>query len=206
MPPGKAHEDAIEIIKNSLKDEFNVEDRNFLKDYTFYRLRPDIVFVNPKTERFVVVEVGNTDAEKIGIYLSIKKIEQIRWYTKHSKKAGIGLSGLWFTDDLSKTYIPPKECSLRLSRKRLKDEQDDINLELRKLDLFMDSYVCCSGCGNHIQLKHVQVAEYRNRQYAVCYLCSHKGYFETISSQRQEFYDFIRTKRQVYYERKTVNG
>lgn len=199
MPPSKSHEDAIIVIKGELRDEFDIEERNFI-DYPagyFFNLRPDITFKNPKTGRFIVVEVGNTDAEKIAKYLGMKHIEQIRWYTKHNNKSGVGLSGQWFTDDLSKTYIHRSACRFRIKENDLRRETEYIDTELRKIGLMMDSFVCCSGCGQHIRLKDVHIINYRARDYGVCLDCKDEGYFTTISSQREELYHYITEKRMV---------
>lgn len=205
MAPGKAHEDAVAIVKSILKDEFEVDESAF-RDLTLYRLRPDILLKNPITERYIVVEVGNTDAEKIGVYLGVKKIEQIRWYTKYSKRNGVNLSGIWFTDDLSRTHISPKSCRVREKERYLKSEIEDYTRQLENLKVSLDSYVCCSGCGCHMLLRQASFITHYNRRYCVCMECQKLGYFTTMSSQREELYNYINAKRQFYYERQAANG
>lgn len=207
MAPGKAHEDAIAIIKSTLKDEFQASDNDFI-DYpclTARRLRPDIFLKNPKTDRYIVVEVGNTDAEKIGVYIGIKLIEEIRWYTKFSEKQGVHLVGQWFTNELYKASINRKSCFIREKERQLKAEIEEHERRLKDLRICLDSYVCCSGCGRHIFLRQASFENYRGRDYCVCSLCEEKGYFETMSSQREALYQFIAAKR-LYFEEQCKQG
>jgi ATP-dependent RNA circularization protein (DNA/RNA ligase family) len=57
--------------------------------------------LNKKTKKWIIIEVGNTSAEKIKYYTSLESVEEVRWYTKYHKKTGIGLSGQWFVADKS---------------------------------------------------------------------------------------------------------
>jgi len=206
MPPSKPHEDAIAIIRETLKDEFEANNSDFCEYHTFFKKRPDLILRNPKTKRFVVVEVGNTDAEKIALYLSIKDIEEIRWYTKYHKKTGIGLSGQWFTDDLSKTYIMPKSCRLRGRDQQIKHDLKYMEDELKRKKILPESYVCCAGCGCHLQIQQILVIYHYNRWYAVCPSCKEEGNFTTASSQRDLLYQFINEQRKLYRNAAASNG
>jgi len=194
MAPGKAHEDAIQIIKSTLKDEFRIDDCHFYESYSVYKKRPDIVFRNPVTNRMIVVEVGNTSAEKIAIYLSVPKIEEIRWYTRYCKKKGVHLCGQWFTDDVSKTFITQKSCRIRERERRIKSDIKEYERRLQELKISPDSYICCSGCGQHLLLKQASFVTHHKRQYCVCPDCMDQRKFETMSSQREALYEFITAK------------
>lgn len=181
MPPSKSHEDAVEIIKESLKEEYMIDDNSFMCNISgfFKRLRPDIFFKNPKTGKYVVIEVGSTHANKFGEYLKMKHIEEIRWYTKLTKD-GVKLVGQWETDSLHKVNINRKFCGFRLLDKELKERTHDVKKELREIGLYMDSYVCCSGCGIHMQIRQSSFMQYYGRRYVVCGTCNNQGIFNTV--------------------------
>jgi hypothetical protein len=208
MPPGKPHEDAIIIIQSTLKEEFYLDDSDFIKNESgFFRgLFPDLAFRIPKSKDWIVIEVGNTSAEKIEKYLSMSWIAQVRWYTKLDHKKGIKLVGQWFHGDHRGTRVKPESCKKLFDEKQLSDELEYLKRKHMEMGLFEDSYVCCSGCGEHIQVKHIRVIDHCHRQYAVCPDCKEKGNFNTINSFRDGVYQYLNQQRKRYDEIFTSNN
>jgi hypothetical protein len=203
MAPSKSHEDAITVIKSIIKDEFKVKDSGFVTRESGYfnGLFPDLAFREPLTNLWVVIEVGNTNAEKIEKYLSMKHINEIRWYTKLRHDEGVKLVGQWFHDGNFGTRVSARACGLRKREREITEELTILESELLDKRLYKDSYACCAGCGAHTQIKYIRVMGYRGRHYAVCQQCKEKGNFTTINSFRDAVFQTIDENRKRFNER-----
>lgn len=89
MPPSREHEEAVEQIRKILSEEipgrFEEIAKRGWKGYV-----PDLIWnISQRgTRRYLVVEVGSTDARKIISYIHTPSIAEVRWYSKDLKMAG----------------------------------------------------------------------------------------------------------------------
>ena len=195
MAPGKAHEDAILIIREQLKKEFNLNDHAFC-NWSVFGLRPDIWFIHPETGKAVVIEVGNTNAEKIHRYQKSGKVQEIRWYTKFNRE--VRLVAQWDGEAVKSGRISPMRCQTHLSEKQLKKMRERISEEMRELDFSMEAYVACTGCGTPHQLKNLSPIRHYGRDYLVCVECKQKGQFSTSGELHDAlFYYRVGNRRAV---------
>lgn len=179
--PSINHEEAILVIRQQLMDEYNVTldvffDCNW-KEITKLSLIPDLYFINPFSDKYVVIEVGNTSAEKIDTYLRCPKICEIRWYTKKHDDKVIMVSR-W----LNKVHVQ-KEIQQEYSKKVIAEheyekERNYFEREIKNMKVLPKAYVLCTGCGCHVKIQELGFSEAAyGHQYGVCPSCDKEGFF-----------------------------
>jgi len=177
--PGTAHEEAVEIVKGHMLYEFKITDKDF-GDLTrrFHNLIPDISFLNPDTGKYVVIEIGTTNAEKLHKYLCVKAIGEIRWYTRKGKQR-IHLVAQWFPETLYHVRISSKSCKVLRAERMLEKRLSHNEKMLMGYKIYPESYTACMGCGQPTQIRHLMSAVSHGRDYLVCESCHRKGRFVT---------------------------
>jgi hypothetical protein len=183
MPPGgKEHEDAIHIIMRDLRREFK-RDLSFQTSRITKGAVPDLWFHHPVLKGIIVVEVGNTNAEKIFRYQNMKGILEIRWYTKlHDGE--IKLVGKWEGASLTSGKISRDRCSYYLTEKEMRDTDRENKALLWKRKISMETHTCCMGCGEAMKIEQMFPFRYKSHDYLVCYDCKEKGDFFTVAKIR----------------------
>jgi hypothetical protein len=183
--PSINHEEAILVIRQHLSEELGLTLEDFY-DYNFkydtsLNLIPDLCVIHPKHKKYIVIEVGNTSAEKINQYLQCDKICEIRWYTKkHDNDISLVAkweNGVHVPNDIDKTYV--KKIALD---KTYEIESNYMEKKLRDMNFLNEAYVLCSGCGCHIKVEHLGVNHGGyGHKYGVCPSCDKEGFFYSNS-------------------------
>ena len=153
------HENAIAIIKESLQEEFKdqieiIHTNGSAHDRMPYR--PDI-WIWLKNEKFVIVEVGFTQPEKILAYIKDSRVDEFRWYTKEPKL-------VWAIKKRNPAH----------GVKLLNDHEIE---QMMTRNPLYDSWVtcCCPTCGEFFRAREGQLFSYGSGRvkYLVCPKCDH---------------------------------
>lgn len=172
MAPSKEHEDAVYLVKQRLRAEFNVSENSFI-EHSVFGLRPDVCLKLPDGG-VIVVEIGFTDAAKLCKYFKSDAVREIRWYTKIIDN-DINLVARWEGDTLKSTRLSPSFRRTSMSERHLKAREKDIKQELADLGYDKDAFACCMGCGFAFHLKDLSPVHYYNRDYLLCWQCKDEG-------------------------------
>jgi len=172
--PSQEHEDAVSAIVEFIAAEFNISvgEIDITGDFFPMRLRPDISFIKPGTDKYVVVEVGDTNAEKINQYRKSNIVCEIRWYTKRSKGNGIYLVGQWDMALAPVVKINRKSYRIKMMEKELRSKAEVFQSELQALHITLDSVVACPECGRQLPIRALLPADHRGKYYGICSKCN----------------------------------
>jgi hypothetical protein len=136
---------------------------------SFPGMVPDASF-RSKGGRYLIVEVGNTDADKIFRYMAEESVIEIRWYTKVAE-----LVGQWVKRKTGWEVVRPSnpmtERALFDAREELKDAREELARINRVTEEFRKSYTICAGCLSLIRSEESDFARYGSHQIVVCKNC-----------------------------------
>ncbi len=166
-----SHQDAILVVMRILEQEFNLPLFHEIQPETtrWDGVIPDVI-LRKLNKKYLVVEVGNTNAEKIAFYNRQKNIDEVRWYDRNAR-----LVGSWNKQNKNRSVpqytlkqivseLKRDDFYLRDQRNQLGNELDRLNREKKylfeTLGLLKNSTVrnsslliirCCS-CNKEISL------------------------------------------------------
>lgn len=189
---GAEHEQAITMIMAALKDEFKNRIKVIKKEERYRwegsALIPDIQ-VHLMDGSLIVVEVGNTSAEKILFYKQDEIITEIRWYTKKTEMAFV-----W------KRYDPADNPDIDYKSKKtlgkiaftiIQNAHRSIDLErsrLKKNNAILGDhvYAVCPSCLKRFQLQSARLMRWNggSTKITVCPSCKSVPYADDLDALR----------------------
>ena len=149
MGSSPIHDKIVEEIAEMMREELDEDCKRIpcAKTNYGYGAVPDIEYETPFGN--IVVEVGQTRAEKMANYLADEDIAEVRWYTKTKR-----LIGLWRKSDpeawLKITYANPDD-QVRQLREASMRYRSKAQMCIEK-EFGANTYITCPGCFKRVKL------------------------------------------------------
>lgn len=172
MAPGIAHERGVALVREMLSEEFGRPPELSTKRLGIKKAWPDLAWKIASgfmVHDVLVVEVGNTTADKITRYLKSPRIWEVRWYTLEGILAGRWTRQSYPNNDFRMLRVRRRRARIDLEFKDLQEEKKKIN-HFRKLTSGI-LFALCPGCLLTFKIDFGKVRPWGSREILLCESC-----------------------------------